>query len=227
MYHDAMVPVSTFDMVIDNPAYDYTLFSTPEHVSGNEDYMIGLNVSTLIKDGGTLQIGIGSLGDAIAYSIILRHTQNDVLPGQLMLTWASGKKRRPGQPHRRPGPSRKACTARRRCSSMAFWSSTRGHPAPQGVRPCGFSACSTMVASPSRSHRPCSKTWWFLKPSARLTQAWTWRFPAAYGIFKPDMRWSRRAADGDGHDMIPTWPTKPSLTDIAEHCLGTTFKAAS
>ena len=29
MYHDAMVPDSTFDMVIDNPAYDYTLFSTP------------------------------------------------------------------------------------------------------------------------------------------------------------------------------------------------------
>ncbi|MEN9377075.1 MAG: hypothetical protein RL710_2232 [Pseudomonadota bacterium] len=77
MYHDAMVPVSTFDMVIDNPVYDYTLFSTPNMTVDMADFMIGMNVSTLIKDGGTLQIGIGSLGDAIAYSIILRDKQND------------------------------------------------------------------------------------------------------------------------------------------------------
>jgi acyl-CoA hydrolase len=77
MYHDAMVPDATFDMVIDNPEYDYTLFSTPNMTVDMADYMIGLSVSTLVKDGGTLQIGIGSLGDAIAYSIILRDEQND------------------------------------------------------------------------------------------------------------------------------------------------------
>jgi acyl-CoA hydrolase len=76
MYHDAMVPDSTFDMVVDNPAYDYTLFSTPNMTVEMADYMIGMGVSTLVKDGGTLQIGIGSLGDAIAYSIILRDQQN-------------------------------------------------------------------------------------------------------------------------------------------------------
>ena len=78
MVHDAMVPDSTFDMVVDNPAYDYTLFSTPNMTVEMADYMIGLGVSTLIRDGGTLQIGIGSLGDAIAYSIILRDQQNEV-----------------------------------------------------------------------------------------------------------------------------------------------------
>lgn len=77
MYHDAMVPASTFDMVIDNPAYDYTLFSTPNMAVEMADYMIGMHVSTLVKDGGTLQIGIGSLGDAIAYSTIVREKQND------------------------------------------------------------------------------------------------------------------------------------------------------
>ena len=61
MYHDAMVPDSTFDMVVDNPAYDYTLFSTPNMTVEMADYMIGMGVSTLIKDGGTLQIGIGSV----------------------------------------------------------------------------------------------------------------------------------------------------------------------
>lgn len=77
MYHDAMVSPSLFDMVVDNPEYDYTLFSTPNMTVEMSDYMIGMHVSTLIKDGGTLQIGIGSLGDAIAYSIILRDKQNE------------------------------------------------------------------------------------------------------------------------------------------------------
>ena len=76
MYNDAMVPVSTFDMVVDNPDYDYTLFSTPNMSVEMTDFMIGMQVSTLVKDGGTLQIGIGSLGDAIAYSLILRDQQN-------------------------------------------------------------------------------------------------------------------------------------------------------
>jgi acyl-CoA hydrolase len=77
MHHDAMVPDATFDMVIDNPAYDYTLFSTPNMTVEMADYMIGMGVSALVKDGGTLQIGIGSLGDAIAYSIILRDQHNE------------------------------------------------------------------------------------------------------------------------------------------------------
>ena len=38
--------------------------------------MIGLYASTLIKDGGELQIGIGSLGDALVYALKLRHEHN-------------------------------------------------------------------------------------------------------------------------------------------------------
>jgi hypothetical protein len=41
------------------------------------DFAIGLHASTLIKDGGTLQIGVGSLGDAITYCCQLRHRDND------------------------------------------------------------------------------------------------------------------------------------------------------
>lgn len=36
------------------------------------DYAIGLHASSLVTDGGTLQIGIGSLGDAIGQSLIVR-----------------------------------------------------------------------------------------------------------------------------------------------------------
>jgi hypothetical protein len=41
------------------------------------DHAIGLHASSLIRDGGTLQIGIGELGDAIVYSLLLRHQQNE------------------------------------------------------------------------------------------------------------------------------------------------------
>ena len=78
MYHDAVLDPSSFDIVVENPAYDFTLPAPPNPPVGAADHMIGLLASSLVKDGGTLQIGIGSLGDAIVNSILLRHRQNDV-----------------------------------------------------------------------------------------------------------------------------------------------------
>lgn len=78
MEHDALVPASMFDYILDDRAFDTQLFCTPKMPVTTPDYMIGLNASSLIKDGGTLQIGIGALGDAIVYSAILRHQQNEV-----------------------------------------------------------------------------------------------------------------------------------------------------
>ena len=76
MYHDAMVDPFEFDMVVENPAYEFTLPAPPNAPVSTTDHMIGLLSSTLIKDGGTLQIGIGSLGDAIVNGILLRHQKN-------------------------------------------------------------------------------------------------------------------------------------------------------
>jgi hypothetical protein len=42
------------------------------------EYLIALQVTSLIKDGGTLQIGIGALEDAVTYLLKLRHQQNDL-----------------------------------------------------------------------------------------------------------------------------------------------------
>ena len=78
MHHDAMVAPSTFDLVLENSAYQHQLFAPPNAAIGTADYMIGLYSSTLIRDGGTLQIGIGSLGDAIAYVTSMRHRENSV-----------------------------------------------------------------------------------------------------------------------------------------------------
>jgi len=78
MYNRAMVDPDYFDIVVDNPEYSTTLFAPPNMSVPNADYMAGFYASTLIKDGGTLQIGIGSLGDAIVYACRLRHQHNEV-----------------------------------------------------------------------------------------------------------------------------------------------------
>jgi acyl-CoA hydrolase len=77
MYNRAMVEDDFFDMQVHNPAYQTRLFAPPNMSVPNPDYMAGLYASTLIKDGGTLQIGIGSLGDAIVYACKLRQTDNE------------------------------------------------------------------------------------------------------------------------------------------------------
>lgn len=78
MYGDAAVDPDFFDAVVDapSPGYDFRLFGPPNQPVSTADYMIGLYVSALIRDGGTLQLGIGSLGDAVTYLIKVRHEQN-------------------------------------------------------------------------------------------------------------------------------------------------------
>ncbi len=77
MAHDAEVDADYYDVVIDNPAYHTTLFSTPKMPVTASDYAIGLGAAALICDGGTLQVGIGALGDAVVHAAILRHSDND------------------------------------------------------------------------------------------------------------------------------------------------------
>lgn len=77
MYNDAIVPPETYDIILDAPQYNHTLLGPPSPPVDTTDYMIGLNAASLLPDGGTLQIGIGSLGDAITYGCILRQEQNE------------------------------------------------------------------------------------------------------------------------------------------------------
>lgn len=78
MYGDAEVAPEFFTDELDNEAYHTRLFGAPKMAISDADFMIGLWSSALIKDGGTLQIGIGSLGDALVYALQLRHEHNDV-----------------------------------------------------------------------------------------------------------------------------------------------------
>ncbi len=77
MYNRAMVEPDYFDVIVRNSAYDTMLFATPNLAVNAADFAIGMHASTLLKDGGTLQIGIGTLGDALVYACQLRQQSND------------------------------------------------------------------------------------------------------------------------------------------------------
>ncbi|HJX21962.1 MAG TPA: hypothetical protein VJ454_13290, partial [Steroidobacteraceae bacterium] len=72
----ALVDPGRFDFLIDDPRYDYDLFCPPNPPLATVDHAIGMYASALVRDGGTLQIGIGELGDSLVYALLLRHQQN-------------------------------------------------------------------------------------------------------------------------------------------------------
>ena len=75
MYGDALVTADTFDFLLDDTVLDFPLFCPPNLPIPPTEHAIAFNVSTLIRDGGTLQLGIGELGDALVYATQLRHQQ--------------------------------------------------------------------------------------------------------------------------------------------------------
>ncbi|WDL53620.1 acetyl-CoA hydrolase/transferase C-terminal domain-containing protein [Xanthomonas campestris] len=72
----AAVDASFFDLVLEIPGPSPRLFGLPRQPVTSTDYAIGLYASTLVRDGGTLQIGIGTLADALSHALVLRHTDN-------------------------------------------------------------------------------------------------------------------------------------------------------
>lgn len=72
----AAVDEDFFDVVLDIPGPTPRLFALPRQPVTDAEYAIGLRASALIKDGGTLQIGIGSLADALCHALVLRHKHN-------------------------------------------------------------------------------------------------------------------------------------------------------
>jgi acyl-CoA hydrolase len=73
---DAEVEESFFDLVVDAPDYQHELFGVPCPAIEPADHAIGIHAAALVKDGGTLQLGIGSVGDAVAHWLRQRHVDN-------------------------------------------------------------------------------------------------------------------------------------------------------
>jgi len=65
-----------FSAVLDSPATEFPLFAPPSEPITDTKYAIGLHAASLVRDGGTMQIGIGQIGDALAQGLIVRHHEN-------------------------------------------------------------------------------------------------------------------------------------------------------
>jgi len=74
MLGDADIDAADIDVVLDDFEADTPLFGLPNRRVGDGDYATAMHVASLVRDGGTLQIGIGSLSDALAHCLKLRHT---------------------------------------------------------------------------------------------------------------------------------------------------------
>ena len=70
------LPAEEFSAVLDSPATDFPLFAPPSEPIADTKYAIGLHAAGLVRDGGSLQIGIGQIGDALAQGLIVRHRDN-------------------------------------------------------------------------------------------------------------------------------------------------------
>lgn len=68
-----------WDMIVDESGHrePSPLFAAPNKPVALVDYAIATHVTSMIPDGGTLQIGIGSLADAVAHVVRLRQAAND------------------------------------------------------------------------------------------------------------------------------------------------------
>ena len=77
MPNTAEVSPDFFDVVVTDAAATHAVFAPPNSKVSTADYAIGLHASSLVVDGGTLQIGIGALGDAIARSLIVRECDGE------------------------------------------------------------------------------------------------------------------------------------------------------
>jgi len=72
----AAVDADWFDLVVTPPGPYPRLFGLPRQPVSDADHAIGLYASALVRDGGTLQIGIGALSDALCHALALRHRDN-------------------------------------------------------------------------------------------------------------------------------------------------------
>jgi len=73
---DADLPEGEFDFLLEGPGTEFALFGPPREPVGLAEHAAALHAARTVRDNGTLQLGIGSLGDALTHALILRHRSN-------------------------------------------------------------------------------------------------------------------------------------------------------
>lgn len=73
---DAEVGPEFFAGIVESDETRHAIFALPRTPIEDAEHFIGLHTSSLIRDGGTLQVGIGSLSDAVVAALLVRHQNN-------------------------------------------------------------------------------------------------------------------------------------------------------
>lgn len=77
------LPVDVFSQVLEGPEVQFPLFGPPKEPIADAQYAIGFHAAGLVKDGGTLQMGIGSISDAVVQALIVRHREREAFGSAL------------------------------------------------------------------------------------------------------------------------------------------------
>jgi acyl-CoA hydrolase len=221
MYGDAVVKGSEFDMIVDDPAYYTTLFGTPKMAISNADFMIGLYASTLMKDGGTLQIGIGSLGDALCYGLQLRHENNAIYAD--LLKKASILKKF--------GPSIKKVGGTAPFDEGLYGSTEMLvdgylHLMQKGIvkrRTYNDIRIQRLLNAGKIGDVVCADTVDALLAEKAIKPILTRKnfdFLQHFGIFKPEVQFSKKTLSIKGHQFTADLEDPESRKQIFRHCLG-------
>jgi hypothetical protein len=78
MFGESELDADRFDFILDSDEYQFPLFGLLNGRVTPADYAAGMHVASLIPDGGTLQLGIGSLSAAVAHCLRLRHDSPEI-----------------------------------------------------------------------------------------------------------------------------------------------------
>lgn len=72
---DGDLPAEVFSHLLDGPDVQFPLFAPPKEPIPDASYAIGFHAASLVRDGGTIQMGIGAISDAVAQGLIVRHRE--------------------------------------------------------------------------------------------------------------------------------------------------------
>ncbi|NGM48020.1 acetyl-CoA hydrolase [Caulobacter sp. 602-2] len=75
---DGDLPAEMFSHLLDGADVQFPLFAPPKEPIPDASYAIGFHAASLVPDGGTIQMGIGAISDAVAQGLIVRHREPEV-----------------------------------------------------------------------------------------------------------------------------------------------------
>ena len=95
---DGDLPQTAFSHALEGADVQFPLFAPPKEPIPDTHYAIGLHAAGLIPDGGTVQMGIGSISDAVAQGLIIRHREPAAFQAALKALSGSGAAPLHGEP---------------------------------------------------------------------------------------------------------------------------------